>query len=520
MTAPDKRHARGFTLLEFMIVTVLTAIALLGLVQLWKANQRTVTNAAVAAQLKTISSAADAYTKANRAALIAAAGPTTPVSVTYAQLIASGGLDPNFPLKNAYGQNYLVAVIQPSAGSLYTLVSTYGGTNMSGDDVVEAAQLAVKNGVPAGYTSGVAPVAPIAGCTGSPAAYSRGAFGDWCTMLAPFGLAGTVATGHVQSAIFFANAATVDDYLHRSATPGSPELNRMSTAIDMATNNITNGGTIAGSVLSASGNVTLNGASIVGSAANLSLRAPGAIYIQNPSLAATDIAVVRNITDDGTGQFVANGIVARSQVYSYGSVYSAGQISTPSLVQGGTVTSTGETYTAGWFRSGGDTGWYSTKWGGGWYMADSTWLRAYGDKGIYTGGQIQGGSVVSNGRMTANEYLQVVGGAATGGGCSPNGLLGRASDGTQLVQCKNGVWSRLGGYSNFTIVIGPNQAGLNNSLATCPAGWTMLSGGSQIMNNPYGELPGAQSYPFNSNTWLAESTDVRVAVRAYAFCAS
>lgn len=36
-----------------------------------------------------------------------------------------------------------------------------------------------------------------------------------------------------------------------------------------------------------------------------------------------------------------------------------------------------------WIRSKGDTGWYNETYGGGWYMTDTTWIRAYSDKPIY-----------------------------------------------------------------------------------------------------------------------------------------
>lgn len=42
-------------------------------------------------------------------------------------------------------------------------------------------------------------------------------------------------------------------------------------------------------------------------------------------------------------------------------------------------------YTSNWFRSTGQTGWYSESYGGGWYMTDSTWLRTYNSKSIYSG---------------------------------------------------------------------------------------------------------------------------------------
>lgn len=59
-------------------------------------------------------------------------------------------------------------------------------------------------------------------------------------------------------------------------------------------------------------------------------------------------------------------------------------------------------YTSNWFRSTGSTGWYSQTYGGGWFMADSTWIRTYGDKSVYQNtGQIRtDGYLVTNGGIT------------------------------------------------------------------------------------------------------------------------
>lgn len=51
-----------------------------------------------------------------------------------------------------------------------------------------------------------------------------------------------------------------------------------------------------------------------------------------------------------------------------------------------------------WFRSSGNTGWYNESYGGGWYMIDDQWIRAYNNKHIVTGGNIQAGAdFISNG---------------------------------------------------------------------------------------------------------------------------
>lgn len=112
---------------------------------------------------------------------------------------------------------------------------------------------------------------------------------------------------------------------------------------------------------------------------------------------------------------------------------------TATNVNSQTTRTAGETYTGGWFRTTGDTGWYNEKWGGGFNMTDNTWIRAYNNKSIYTGGQLQAGTVKSNGRMTAGEYIQVNGIAVAGASCPSNGLLGRDATGGTL-SCQSGVW--------------------------------------------------------------------------------
>ena len=45
----------------------------------------------------------------------------------------------------------------------------------------------------------------------------------------------------------------------------------------------------------------------------------------------------------------------------------------------------GDIISSYWIRTRGQTGWYSETYGGGWYMIDSTYIRAYGDKKVYSG---------------------------------------------------------------------------------------------------------------------------------------
>lgn len=56
----------------------------------------------------------------------------------------------------------------------------------------------------------------------------------------------------------------------------------------------------------------------------------------------------------------------------------------------------------GWVRTYGKTGWYSQTYDGGWFMKDTSWVRSYKDKNIYTAGQMQAGTLKVSGTIVNN----------------------------------------------------------------------------------------------------------------------
>lgn len=67
-----------------------------------------------------------------------------------------------------------------------------------------------------------------------------------------------------------------------------------------------------------------------------------------------------------------------------------------------------------WFRSSGNTGWYNTTYQGGWYMSDTSWIRAHNNVGIYTGGQIYSSSSIRMGNILL-EYTDEINNMTSGG---------------------------------------------------------------------------------------------------------
>jgi len=177
----------------------------------------------------------------------------------------------------------------------------------------------------------------------------------------------------------------------------------------------------------------------------------------------------------------------------------------------------GQIYTSGWLRTRGDSGWFSEKWNGGWYMTDSTWVRSWANKSIYTGGEIRGGTLRSEGRTTVGEYLQLSGVATEGAVCTPNGLIGRTAAGLAL-SCQSGVWQGSG-RPEYVIVSAADTGGSNISAqANCPWGTTLVSGGGSC------SAPHASYLRFsipNGNGWRATCDDYNYrtqTVTAYAIC--
>ena len=73
----------------------------------------------------------------------------------------------------------------------------------------------------------------------------------------------------------------------------------------------------------------------------------------------------------------------------------------------------GSLYSSDWIRVAGSSGLYFESYGGGWRMTDSTWIRAYNDKNIYTagnsytGGYIEAGAWVGGSSSQTRDKLRV-----------------------------------------------------------------------------------------------------------------
>ncbi|EHI4420849.1 shufflon system plasmid conjugative transfer pilus tip adhesin PilV [Salmonella enterica] len=131
----------------------------------------------------------------------------------------------------------------------------------------------------------------------------------------------------------------------------------------------------------------------------------------------------------------------------------------------------------GWLITRSGKGWLNESHGGGFYMSDNDWIRSVNNKGIYTGGQLKGGSVRSDGDLSAGGILKLDQVNVAGTWCPQKGAISYDSSGG-ILSCQSGVWTVSGKITAFEMVNGNNACGKYiESKAYCPAGKQLISGG-------------------------------------------
>ncbi|CAI2156276.1 shufflon system plasmid conjugative transfer pilus tip adhesin PilV [Serratia entomophila] len=261
-----------------------------------------------------------------------------------------------------------------------------------------------------------------------PANVANGAGGGWQVNLSSLGLSGQ--SGHLAAYLtsdVLAGGAEESDRLYRFQVNGRPDLNKMHTAIDMGANDLNNA----------------------------------------------------NVVDANTGNFKQN--VNGQNVYATADVSANRLAANSSVWSGGWIGAVGDVRSdTGWLISKHGKGWLNEDHGGGLYMDDNDWIKSVNGKGIYTSGQLKGGTVRADGRASVGEYLQLDGVATEGQGCSPNGLQGRNPAGA-ILSCVNGVW-KTSSITETVNAYGDIKCNNKNgqTIAYCPSGYKLLSGGWEM----------------------------------------
>lgn len=114
---------------------------------------------------------------------------------------------------------------------------------------------------------------------------------------------------------------------------------------------------------------------------------------------------------------------------SYNSNHSSASWVCSTLNANGRISTSSDIYSAGWIRAGGTNGFYCESYGGGWHMTDSTWIRAYNNKQIYTASTSAdaihtAGGMNASGRIYAGSYIETHGGLVCAGVGNSGGASG------------------------------------------------------------------------------------------------
>ena len=473
---PIRRPARsrGFTLIE-VAVAIIVLLGALGFVtsQVMSYTERT-TNKAEAQYLQTVAKAGSQYIADNFTSLQASSSANTATVVTHAQLVAGNYLPAGFSAQSPYGLNFSLRVIEPSAGKLEGIIRTTrsaSGVRLTGQQL---RRIASEIGAAGGYVE-----------NSGPNADATGAYGAWSRDLTPWG--GSPHADQLVVALFMEDRAQQDTYLHRSSTPGRPELNRMSADIDMGDNDVRNVNDVlaSGSVhaLDVKGRLSHDqGYFNIGSYSAAAYGAGSARLWWNANSGDLSLQDSRG----GRGSLILGGvsasgaigtsssITANGNIAANGTITAAGNISANNIVSANEL-QVNNAINNSWYRSVGNGGWYNNSHGGGWHMQDSTWVRSYAGKNVYTAGEMRGGAVTAAGniiagnnvvaesnlgvrndatidrdarvgrnvtadnRVTAGEYLLPQGQAQCNTSCPTNGLIGRTTAG-QIASCVSGTW--------------------------------------------------------------------------------
>lgn len=417
---------RGFTLIELIITLVIMATAMIFITSIVRSQSTDRTNAVAANQLADFATAAATHTRNNYATLLAASAGG-PITVTPQQLRDANLLPPGFQDTNVYGQTWSAVARRVDASTLETLVITTGGVEIPFKSASDIAGMTAAKGVAGGYTSG---------------ANAVGALGSWEVALATFGV--SPGEGRLAANLAYTNEAISDTALHRVSIPGRPELNRMSTAIDMSGNDLIAAGQVTANRVDAndvSGTLDHTGGYL-------------RINTYSPAYGAgaarlwyggTDNALRFDRDTGGRINIATGNVNATGNVQASGNMFANNMFATNNVDAGGS------------FRTTGNGGWLSLNHGGGWFMNDSTWIRAYGNKSVVTGGEVRAGTLRSTGnvladgsieavsnvragvRVTAGEFLLAQSLAVCGSSCAPNRLIG-TDDRGRLLTCQGGQW--------------------------------------------------------------------------------
>lgn len=497
-----RKAQAGMSMLELMAAIAITATLVVVSISYSRDEASSARAAQAAAHLRAYVDAARTYIDANENTLLATVGTTA--AVVQPSTLA-GYAPPGFSVTSPFGGGYTLHIRQTTSGRLDGLLVSQTTTPPTGAQV---RQVAGRVGGGAGFVT----------TTGSGTAPTE----NWTIPAAEFtsGWRATAPAFAPLYALYFDDTAASGSasdaaVLYRNRDDSRPERNRMSTALDMGGNDVNAAGVTQSDTVNARDVVATEG--IRANHVSVGRADWKAVPYPYETIQVPDTLTMRLAAGDSEMMAMnVNGVHVRNNAHFNSSAHVAGTLTSASRLRSQSLLrSEGEVHVGGWIRSWGGHGWYSESFGGGWHMTDPNWVRSYNDRGIYTGGTIQSGHMVSN---TAEVYgnLTVHGGSYTGGSsttagnrtvhgnshigsrlsshdllarrieqcnvpCAENGVLSRTSAG-QPIACVSGQWRCLSLASSGTGG-GTNPPG--GGACFCPPGFSPFNTGCMRDSQPH-----------------------------------
>lgn len=213
--------AMGALLAFMLLMPILNA--------LWHVGMNEVKKRAIADHLSRVVTASHGYMAKHYDTLFTTATPTTGASISIDTLRTENFLPEGFSDTNGWGQEYTLYIRKPSVDELQGIVLTSGGRGHNTNDPHFGNVLVPATAATAGGFAGFIPTGHIGGQS---SAELRGSYSGWVLSLAGQGLP-NVGAGHLGALVSLDQASIGKDFLYRVKVSGHPELNAMSTELDM-----------------------------------------------------------------------------------------------------------------------------------------------------------------------------------------------------------------------------------------------------------------------------------------------
>ncbi|AUQ25133.1 shufflon system plasmid conjugative transfer pilus tip adhesin PilV [Dickeya zeae] len=464
-----KQNKTGFSLLELILVLGVGTTVTFMKFQDMKNEQETVVAKAVGEQIKQMGEAVNGYINIRYDKLSTLTSSTNQSSdpgprtcsgsvceITYQTLVNEGLLPSSFSGVNAQKSSYKIFLRRSGNVPNYIINGLITTTNVWADGGKVRYDLLGKAMQAAGIDSGMTKTTTAASGYG----------GQWSELSTDY--SNITAAGLLAYRVGY-DSSMYSVYLRRDGTlPMTGDLNMGGNSINNAkdlngTGNLTMGGSASvGSNVSAGGVIATNGLSVSdrpagwsGGVRTFDVYASGGYYLTYAGKAASTQDWAYSVNNNGNANIRTDLTVGGSSA----------PLSFPTGWYG-TGIKTFDLYSAGSVGAGDRAGNLKA------YLNGNGDIYASGnihvDNNAYVNGTISSGGDINVGkRLNAWEYVYVNGQAGVGGGCSPNGLIGRDGSG-KILSCVNGVWSSLGGTSrNIALYQCPYNICDNNSASTC-----------------------------------------------------